>query len=141
MKYSRVFLDSIGYELPPVVVTTAELEERLAPVYEKLRIPQGQLEQMTGIAERRWWESGYPLSRGAAAAGHKALENANLDPSDIDVLILATGAEEYTPTEYLYGSDERVLTQLELEELVYTEDERIDRARSMVMIQCVGCRQ
>ena len=35
MKYSRVYLDSIGYELPPVVVTTSELEDRLAQFIEK----------------------------------------------------------------------------------------------------------
>jgi heterodisulfide reductase subunit A2 len=57
------------------------------------------------------------------------------------VAILATGAEEYKPTEYLYGEDERVMTQLELEERIANDDEAIRNARSMVMIQCVGCRQ
>jgi heterodisulfide reductase subunit A2 len=54
--------------------------------------------------------------------------------------ILATGAAEYQPTEYLYGSDERVLTQLELEERVAAGDEALTGAGSVVMIQCVGCR-
>jgi heterodisulfide reductase subunit A len=53
------------------------------------------------------------------------------------VVIVATGAEEYKPQEYLYGKDERVLTQLELEE-------RIARggfdAKNVVMIQCIGSR-
>ena len=34
MRYSRVYIDAIGYELPPVVVSTAELEARLRPVYD-----------------------------------------------------------------------------------------------------------
>jgi heterodisulfide reductase subunit A len=56
--------------------------------------------------------------------------------------ILATGAIEHRPTEYLYGEDERVMTQLELEDrLAAEEDEGIDGARSLVMIQCVGCRE
>lgn len=55
--------------------------------------------------------------------------------------ILATGAEEYRPTEYLYGQDERVMTQLELEEGISAKDERVMNARSIVMIQCVGSRQ
>ncbi len=55
--------------------------------------------------------------------------------------ILATGADEYKPTEYLYGEDDRVLTQLELEERIAQDDEAIAGARSLVMIQCVGCRQ
>jgi heterodisulfide reductase subunit A len=56
-------------------------------------------------------------------------------------VILATGAEEYRPTEYLYGEDERVWTQLELEERLTEDDERLAHARRLVMIQCVGCRQ
>ena len=58
MRYSRVSVDAIGYELAPVVVSTAELEARLQPLYEQLRLPPGQLEALTGIAERRWWEEG-----------------------------------------------------------------------------------
>jgi heterodisulfide reductase subunit A len=54
--------------------------------------------------------------------------------------ILATGADAYTPTEYLYGKDDRVLTNQELEEQVARGEERLLNARSLVMIQCVGCR-
>ena len=54
--------------------------------------------------------------------------------------VLATGAEEYKPTEYLYGQDERVMTQLELEDRIAKDDEQIVNAESLVMIQCVGCR-
>jgi heterodisulfide reductase subunit A len=55
--------------------------------------------------------------------------------------ILATGAAEYKPTEYRYGQDDRVLTQLELEERISKEDEGLSKVQSLVMIQCVGCRQ
>jgi len=55
--------------------------------------------------------------------------------------ILATGADEYKPTEYLYGEDDRVLTQLELEEQITKGEERLINSQSLVMIQCVGCRQ
>jgi heterodisulfide reductase subunit A len=54
--------------------------------------------------------------------------------------IIATGAEEYKPTEYLYGEDDRVLTLLELEEQIARGEERVSNAQSLVMIQCVGCR-
>jgi len=56
------------------------------------------------------------------------------------VTIIATGAEEYKPTEYLYGQDERVITQVELGEKIAEGDGKTINARSMVMIQCVGCR-
>jgi heterodisulfide reductase subunit A len=55
--------------------------------------------------------------------------------------ILATGAQEYTPTEYLYGEDDRVMTQVELEERIMQGEENVTGSRSLVMIQCVGCRQ
>lgn len=55
--------------------------------------------------------------------------------------IIATGADEYKPTEYLYGQDSRVMTQLELEAKIAGGDEPVRNARSVVMIQCVGCRQ
>jgi len=57
------------------------------------------------------------------------------------IAILATGAEEHRPGEYLYGDNERVLTQLELEGEIVTQSEKLDNAQSLVMIQCVGCRQ
>ena len=55
--------------------------------------------------------------------------------------IIATGADEYKPTEYLYGQDARVMTLLELEGKIAAGDEHVQQARSVVMIQCVGCRQ
>jgi len=89
MRYNRVHLEAIGYELPPVVVTTAELEARLRPMYDAHRLPAGQLELLTGIGERRWWEPNHRLSDGATAAGRKALAAANFSPKDVDVLIYA----------------------------------------------------
>ena len=57
------------------------------------------------------------------------------------ITIIATGAEEYKPIEYLYGEDDRVLTSVELGEQIAKVDERVMNSRSLVMIQCVGCRQ
>jgi 3-oxoacyl-[acyl-carrier-protein] synthase-3 len=94
MNYNRVFLEAIGYELAPVVVTSQELEDRLRPVYEALRLPDGQLEALTGIAERRWWEPGYPLHEGAVRAARKALEASNVLPEDVGVLIYAAVCRE-----------------------------------------------
>jgi heterodisulfide reductase subunit A len=53
------------------------------------------------------------------------------------IVIVATGAVEYKPTEYLYGIDERVLTQRELEERLAKGD---FNAKTVVIIQCVGSR-
>jgi heterodisulfide reductase subunit A len=53
------------------------------------------------------------------------------------IVIVATGAQEYKPEEYLYGSDPRVITQLELEEKLAKDE--ID-PKTVVIIQCVGSR-
>src|SRR5438128_1591872 len=94
MQYNRVFLEAIGYELPPVVVTTQELEARLGPLYQSLRLPEGQLEALTGIAERRWWEPGFPIHEGAVRAARKAMDSCNVLPEDIGVLIYAAVCRE-----------------------------------------------
>jgi heterodisulfide reductase subunit A len=54
--------------------------------------------------------------------------------------VIATGAAELKPTEYLYGEDERVMTGLELEEQIAAKSDKVTNAKSLVMIQCVGCR-
>lgn len=86
MRYTRVFLEAIEYELAPVVVTSEELEGRLTSVYEALRIAPGQLEHLTGITERRWWEPGVVLSEGALAAARKALAATAVRPEDVGVV-------------------------------------------------------
>ncbi len=54
--------------------------------------------------------------------------------------VIAVGADVYEPTEYLYGQDDRVMTHLELEEQINQGNEKVINAESLVMIQCVGCR-
>lgn len=54
--------------------------------------------------------------------------------------VIAVGADVYKPAEYLYGEDDRVMTHLELEERISKRDEKLISAESLVMIQCVGCR-
>lgn len=57
------------------------------------------------------------------------------------IAVMATGASPYTPTEYLYGEDERVLTSLELDLKFKANDPIITSANSAVFIQCVGSRE
>lgn len=87
MLYSKVRIEAFGYELPPNVVTSDDLEKKLEPVYEKLRIQKGQLEAMSGIGERRFWDSGYRMSQGAIAAGEKAIMASGIPRESIGMLI------------------------------------------------------
>ncbi len=56
------------------------------------------------------------------------------------VIIVATGGMESKPTEYLYGEDERIITQLQLERYLANPQSAIHNPQSVVMIQCVGSR-
>ncbi len=57
------------------------------------------------------------------------------------IVIIATGAVEHQPTEYLYGENEQVVTQLSLEAEIVQQSDRVKNAQNLVMIQCVGCRE
>jgi len=54
--------------------------------------------------------------------------------------IISTGGNELKTAEYKYGESDRVMTQLELDEALVAKDRRINNARNVVMIQCVGSR-
>src|SRR6516162_4955355 len=95
MHYSKVYLEAIGYEIAPVVVSSVELESRLGPVYDALHLGPGQLEALTGIAERRWWEEGYRLSDGAVAAARRALEASSVTADQLGCLIYGGVCREY----------------------------------------------
>ena len=88
-QYNRVYLTALGYELGPQVVTSAELEDKLAPVYQRLNLQPGQLEAWTGIAERRWWQPDARLSAGATAAARKALAKTSVRAADLGAVIYA----------------------------------------------------
>ncbi|MEZ6039516.1 MAG: 3-oxoacyl-ACP synthase III [Planctomycetaceae bacterium] len=56
MRYQNVCIEAVSHTLPTNVVTSEELERQLAPVYERLGLPSGRLELMTGIQERRFFD-------------------------------------------------------------------------------------
>lgn len=89
MRFTRTHIEAFGYEFAPEVVTSEEIEERLAPCYRALKIQPGQLVALTGIRERRFWEPGFPPSQGAARAAHKALLSSKIPSHAIETLIYA----------------------------------------------------
>ena len=56
-------------------------------------------------------------------------------------VIIATGAKEHVPTEYLYGRNDRVLTHLDLDRAITADDERLSSVSAVGFIQCVGSRE
>ena len=95
MNYSKVYIEGLGYTLAPVVVTSEELESRLEPLYEALKIPVGQLEALTGIAERRWWPSDHRLSDGAISAARMSLDESGVGAADLGAVVYAGVCREH----------------------------------------------
>ncbi len=95
MKYENVRVEAIECSLPPEIVTSDELEARLAPIYERLKLPYGRLELMTGIVERRLWERGRLPGDQSVVTVDKLLRTAKIDRSKIGALIHASVCRDY----------------------------------------------
>jgi len=87
MRYKNVYLEAFAYSLPDEVVTSAELEARLAPLYRRLRLPEGRLEMMSGVAARRFWPPGMPPSLKSSETAEKAIQTAGIDRRKIGALV------------------------------------------------------
>ncbi|MGB9720330.1 MAG: FAD-dependent oxidoreductase [bacterium] len=100
---------------------------KLINVYTNARI-----EQITGFV------GNYKTTIKMQEAGSQKQEIGEIEHG---VIIVATGAKEYKPTEYLYGKDPRIITQRELEEMLFDHQTiRLSDYQTIVMIQCVGSR-
>ncbi len=95
MLFENVYLDSLATFLPERRVTSLELEERLAPVYERLRLHPGRIELMSGIRERRFFEPGTRPSLIATQAAHKALETSDIERDSIGCLIHSSVCRDF----------------------------------------------
>ena len=80
MRYQNVYIEAVTHILPPEVVTTTEVEERL-------HLPPGRLELMTGIRERRLWARGTTPGSQSILTVRKALKESGLDPQRVGCLV------------------------------------------------------
>ena len=95
MRFKNVCIEGLACHLPENVVTSTDLERRLAPIYDRLKLPYGRLEMMSGIKERRFWDAGIFPSQVAAIAGEKAIEFAEIDRTEIGCLINASVCRDF----------------------------------------------
>jgi 3-oxoacyl-[acyl-carrier-protein] synthase-3 len=89
MRFKNVCIESIAVALPGEAWTSTAIEERLRPLYERLRLPFGRLELMSGIRERRFWPAGTRPSDASAAAGRAVLACSAIDPAQIEAFMHA----------------------------------------------------
>src|SRR5947207_5101065 len=87
MRYQHVCVESLGYAIPDEIITSDDIERRLEPLYRRLKLPEGRLELMSGIRERRLWPRRMRPSDKSIESGRKAIAAAGIDPKEIGCLI------------------------------------------------------
>jgi 3-oxoacyl-[acyl-carrier-protein] synthase-3 len=95
MRYQSVCLEALGYALPSEILTSEEIENRLASLYQRLKLPQGRLELMSGIRQRRLWPRGMRPSEQSVVSGRRAIEAAGIDPKLIGALVHGSVCRDY----------------------------------------------
>ena len=87
MQYQHVCLEAFVTNPPDEVVTSADIETKLKPVYDRLGLPEGRLELMTGIRERRFYSPGTLPGQISGQTVRQAIEISELNPADCGALI------------------------------------------------------
>lgn len=95
MRFQHVSIEALGFVLPPNVITSMALEDGFRSTLQRIGLPPGQVEKLSGIRERRWWDPGVQPSTVAAMAGQQALDEAGLSINEIDVLINTSVSRDY----------------------------------------------
>ena len=87
MRYQHVCVEAVVHNPPLNIVTSDDIEQQLAPVYERLSLPFGRLELMTGIQERRFYDRGTLPGQISVQTAKLALEQSGIPVSDFGALI------------------------------------------------------
>jgi acyl-CoA:acyl-CoA alkyltransferase len=93
MRFANAYIEALGHVLPERVVTSAELEDRLAPAYARLGFHPGRIELMSGIRERRHFEPGTRPSTVATQAAEIAL--AGFDRERLGLLVFTSVCRDF----------------------------------------------
>lgn len=86
---NAALLNAVAVEAPEVI-TTAMLEERLAPALSRHGMPPGKIEQLAGVRERRWWPKDGDFVAGAIEAGRRVLDETGVDPAEVGLVVNAS---------------------------------------------------
>ncbi len=85
--HTNVALLSVTSTLAPRITSSAEIDRQLAPVLRKLKLPNGLLQRVAGVHERRNWGEGETFDDAAVSAGERALQSAGVEPGQVGLLI------------------------------------------------------
>lgn len=94
-RFKSVCIEACAVNLPPIEMTSAQVEDRLAPVYERLQIPFGTLEKLSGIKTRYFWEPEVTPSQIGTVAAQRAVEQVGFDPKHLRALFSCSVTRDY----------------------------------------------
>lgn len=86
LRFNNVYFSTPVSYLPETVVSSEQIESRLDPLYQRLKLPHGRLELMTGIKERRMWAPGTKPSHLSTMAGKNLIEKLSVNKKDIGLI-------------------------------------------------------
>jgi 3-oxoacyl-[acyl-carrier-protein] synthase-3 len=86
-RFTDVVVVSVEACEAPVVVTSADIDARLAPFYQRAQCVPGAVQMLAGSHQRRQWPAGVSFTDAAAMAGERAIAAAGLDAADIGVIV------------------------------------------------------
>lgn len=95
MRFQNVCIESFGYTLPEEIVSSDQIERRLSPLYQRLHLPHGRLELMTGISARRFWPPDTLPSDKSVESANKAIAAARIDRQAIGALVHASVCRDH----------------------------------------------
>ena len=95
VKFDNVVIAGLARVDAPEVITSSAIEDSLRPAMARAGYGSGLLYQLTGIAERRMWESGVQASDAAARAGRRVLESTAISPQDIGVMLSTSVSRDF----------------------------------------------
>jgi len=95
MKYTNVCIEAFAYCLPEEIISTESLERRCAPLYERLNLPEGRLEALTGIKERRVWTLGKTPGQQSILTVQKLMQQTGFDSNKVGALIHGSVCRDY----------------------------------------------
>lgn len=93
--FRNVAIEALGYELAPHRISSDWLEDQIGATMQRLGVPKGRLEQLSGIRERRFWDAGTRPSDVATMAAKKALADAEVDPQQVGVVINTSVCQDF----------------------------------------------
>jgi len=95
MRFENVSILGLAHVDAPHRVASADIEQQLAETLHRLGMRPDLLRDVSGIMERRMWDDGVQPSDVAARAGELAIEAAEIDRSDLGILINTSVCRDY----------------------------------------------